>query len=416
MGARERFVPQRVGQILATFDEQPWHAPGAAARFRLLARMVSALIHFETHERERAMTQAWHTVDGAGPGIPVDTADVTTELVGLLEAGNFVPVTIDELDRAMEAESLVPLRLEVDLDDYDDLIIHRRGSHTETIEVKRWKGLRTDERRITIDEQVVVLTRTKPRAWFDERGVDPDERGLVPGLLSLKLFQDVPRADIEMLLPSTEVRFRPIDTILVGVPAVASGVIVLATKLGPTIALIALLIGAWLGLREETPELDQTALVVLLGGAVTLGGFLFRQWNKLKNRRVAYLKTLSENLYFRTLADGPGVIHTLLAAAEEQEVIEVLLAYRLLLAADGGSTDGGLTLEQLDRRVEEWLASTCQVQIDFEIDDAVAKLDRLDLLASHRPLRAAPLADALASLDNRWDDLFRPDGRPAPST
>ncbi|MDH3683620.1 MAG: TMEM143 family protein, partial [Acidimicrobiia bacterium] len=198
------------------------------------------------------------------------------------------------------------------------------------------------------------------------------------------------------------VRFRPIDTVLVGVPAVASGIAVLATKLLPTLGLIVLLIGAGLGLRDETPVLDQTTLLILLGGVVTLGGFLFRQWGKLKNRRVEYLKTLSENLYFRTVADGPGVLHTLLSAAEQQEVIEVLLAYRFLLASPGGATAA-----ELDAAVEQWLEEHCQREIDFEVDDAIDKLRRLEIIDGRRLLRPRPLSTTLVALDGRWDDLFR---------
>ncbi len=181
-------------------------------------------------------------------------------------------------------------------------------------------------------------TRVKPQAWFDDHDIDPADRNLVPGHVSLKQFQNVPRADIEMLLPSAKVRFRPIDTVLVGAPALASGVAIVFTKLLSTLGLMFLLIAAWLGFRDEQPTLDQTSLVVLFGGVVTLGGFLFRQWSKLKNRRVEYLKTLTENLYFRTLGNGPGVLHTLLASAEEQEIVEVVLAYRFLLAAPEGLT------------------------------------------------------------------------------
>ena len=246
---------------------------------------------------------------------------------------NYTPVTMAELDQALVNESLIPLRLEVDLDDYDELLIYRRGSRQDTVEIPSWIGLRTKERTITVDKRVVVYARVKPQSWFDDRKIDPADRNLVPDHVSLKQFQNVPRADIEMLLPSTQVGLRLIDSLLVGVPAVASGIAVLVTKLLPTLGLIFLLVGAWLGFRDEQPDIDQAALVILFGGSVTLAGFLFRQWTKLKNRRLEYLKILTENLYVRTVAAGPGVLHTLLSSAEQQEVVEVLLAYRFLLAA-----------------------------------------------------------------------------------
>ena len=205
-----------------------------------------------------------------------------------------------------------------------------------------------------------------------------------------------------MLLPSTQVGFRLIDSLLIGVPAVASGVAVLATKLLPTLGLIFLLAGTWLGFRDEQPEIDQAALVILFGGVVALGGFVFRQWTKLKNRRLEYHKTLTETLYFRTLAAGSGVLHALLSSAEQQEVVEVLLAYRFLLAAPGG-----LTAAELDTKVEAWLRDAGHGDIDFEVADAVAKLRRLEVIEGRSTMRALPLPESLAQLNRRWDDLFR---------
>ncbi len=426
VAASERFVPQRTGQLTRDLADLSWAdadgheraTTGGAEEFRAFARLLAALYHYEFYEREQRAIDAWDALAEQSTDrdptdrVPTDREDaasaITGELSGLLDGANYVPVTMAELDDALSRESLIPLRLDVDLDDYDEVLIYRRGSHPDTVTIPKWRGLRQEEKTITVDERVVVHTRVKPATWFEEQGIDPADRNLVPGHVSLKQFQNVPRADIEMLLPSTRVRFRPIDTILVGVPALVSGIAVLATKLLPTIGLIALLVAAGLGFRDESPELDQTALVVLLGGVVTLGGFLFRQWTKLKNRRVEYLKTLSENLYFRTLADGPGVLHTLLATAEQQEVVEVLLAYRFLLAQPEG-----MTAAELDTTIEAWLRGACQQEIDFEIDDAVGKLRRLGVLDETAPvngaarLRPVPLPTALADLDRRWDDLFR---------
>jgi hypothetical protein len=399
MADRERFIPQRIGQLTTDLCSLPWPEDhDGAEQFRSFSRLTSALYHYEFHDREQVVTEAWERV-GDDPGA---AALVVAELTGLLDGANYTPVTMAELDDALVSESLIPLRLEVDLDDYDELLIYRRGSQQDTVKIPKWMGLRSDEQTITVDKRVVVYTQVKPQSWFDERKTDPADRNLVPNHVSLKQFQNVPRADIEMLLPSTQVGLRFIDSMLVGVPAVASGVAVLATKLLPTLGLIFLLVGAWLGFRDEQPDIDQAALVILFGGAVTLGGFVFRQWTKLKNRRIDYLKTLTENLYLRTLAAGPGVLHTLLSSAEQQEVVEVLLAYRFLLA-----TPGGLTAAELDAEVETWLRDAGQGDIDFEVADAVAKLRRMEVIKGRRTMRALPLPESLALLDRRWDDLFR---------
>lgn len=390
-------MPRRVGELTTELCEVPWVDGDDADRFRAFSRLAGALRHYEYHDREQRMLEAWEHIGDE----PTAASAVSVELAGLLDHANYTPLTMAELDEALERESLLPLRLEVDVDDYEELLVFRRGSHRDVVGVPRWWGLRTQERTVTVDERVVVYARIKPQPWFDEQGRDPADRNLLPGHVSLKQFQRVPRADVEMLLPSAQVRLRPIDTVMVGLPALASGLAVLFTKLLPTIGLVVLFVGAWLGLRDQEPELDQASLIILLGGAITLGGFLVRQWSKLKNRRLEYLKTLSESLYFRTLGDGPGVLHTLLASAEEQEVVEVLLAYRFLLAAPDG-----LSGEDLDTAVEAWLQESCHREVDFEIDDALDKLRRLEVVEGTTFLRPVALTDALAHLDRRWDDLF----------
>ena len=402
-----------MGELTRDLCDLPWpeHSDGAE-QFRAFSRLTAALYHYEFHDREQVITEAWDAAKQGGP-VGDEAADaVTSELSGLLDAANYEPVTSAELEDALERESLLPLRLEVDLDDYSEVLVYRRGTHQDTVVIPRFRGLRRIERSITIDERVVIHSRVKEDEWFRSQDIDPSQRNLVPGHVSLKQFQNVPRADIEMLLPSAQVKFRLIDSLLIGVPAFVSGIVVLATKLLPTLGLIALLFGAWAGLREDQPDLDQAALVVLFGGALTLGGFSFRQVTKLKNRKVDYLKTLTENLYLRTLADGPGVFHTLLATAEEQEVGEVLLAYRMLLAHPEG-----LTTAELDVAVETYLRETCHTDIDFEVDDALGKLDRLAVISRQVDRRFGrtaqtqivpyPLSHSLAVLDQRWDDLFR---------
>lgn len=397
MAERERFVPQRVERLSSTLCELPWSDSDDEARFRGFTRLVSALYHFEFHSRERMIVDAWDRIAED----PVARTLVTGELTGLLDAANYTAVTMSELDDALTHESLIPLRFEVDLDDYEEMLIYRRGSRSEQVEIPRWYGVRSEQRTITVDERVVVHTRVKPQQWFDDQGIDAADRNLRPGHVSLKQFQNVPRADLEMLLPSTQVRMRPIDTTMVAVPALVSGIAVFATKLLPTLGLIFLLAGAALGFREESPDLDQTALVILLGGTVALGGFFFRQWSKVKNRRVEYLRTLSDNLYFRTLGAGPGVLHTLLSTAEEQEVAEAIVAYRFLLRAPEGRTP-----DELDAEIEAWFRSSYDQDIDFEIDDALWKLHRLGVVVGDGTLQARPLDEALAMLDRRWDDLF----------
>jgi len=73
------------------------------------------------------------------------------------------------------------------------------------------------------------------------------------------------------------VRMKPIDMLLIGVPAAVGGVVVLVTKLLGTLLLLGSLFAFWLGLRDDEVVLDQTALIALAVGTGTLAVFVWKQ-------------------------------------------------------------------------------------------------------------------------------------------
>ena len=62
--------------------------------------------------------------------------------------------------------------------------------------------------------------------------------GFEPSSTIVKLFQNVPKADLEMLFPNSEVRMRPIDKVIIGSSALIGGAVVLVTKLGASLLLL----------------------------------------------------------------------------------------------------------------------------------------------------------------------------------
>ena len=319
----------------------------------------------------------------------------------VLKAANFVAITRADLERALQEESLFNVRLEVNFDDFEEVVFFRRGESRRTETIRRLFGLKSEEITFTNYDRVLVYVRFRDAEHFARQG----RKNLLftPGSTLLKLFQNVPKADLEMLFPNTEVRMKLMDKILIGVPAAAGSVALLVTKLSGTLILVGAFIAFWLGLRAEPVTIDQAALVTLAVGLGTLAGYLFRQFNKFKNRKIQFMKTLTENLYFRNLDNNAGVFHRLIDAAEEEECKEALLAYRALLLA--GSA---LTEQELDAAVEGWFRDRWQCDLDFEADDALAKLVRLELVTQDAGrYQAVPLEEALRRLDERWDNFFQ---------
>ncbi len=190
----------------------------------------------------------------------------------------------------------------------------------------------------------------------------------------LKLFQNVPAADVEMLFPNTRVGMRLSDKLMIGIPAVISGGVVMSTKLGATLVLLGSLLAFWFGLSKEPVSLDRAALLVLAAGLGTLGGYFWKQYSNFKNRKMRFTQALTENLYFKLLDNNAGVLLRMLDEAEDSECKESLLAYYFLLAGAAP-----MSAQQLDQQIEAWFAQRWQCQLDFEIDDALQKLQLLGL-------------------------------------
>ena len=177
-----------------------------------------------------------------------------------------------------------------------------------------------------------------------------------------------------MLFPNTQVGMRLIDKLLIGIPALVSGGIVLTTKLGATLVLLGSLAGYWLGTHDKQVELDKSALIAIGAGVGAVMGYLWKQFSSYKNRKLRFTQALTQNLYFKLLDNNAGVFYRLINDAEESECKETLLAYYFLLS--NGET---LSAQALDKAIEQWFENNWQCKLDFEVEDALQKLQNLSL-------------------------------------
>lgn len=408
--SRDRHLPLRRHDVVELCAADARLPAADRAAFRDLCRILQGVFHFEFHAQLEELKRCHAPFDPDADTVPIGATTpaerqqlhdgMVAGLTQLLQAGNYEPIPRRTLEDSLRGESLFQVRLAVDFDDFEDLLLFRRGGSERTATLRTWGGLR--KRTITFAnyDRVALLVRFRDQAWFD--GKKRRELPFVPGSTVLKLFRNVPAADLEMLFPNTEVRMKPIDMVLIGVPAAVGGVVVLVTKLLGTLLLLGSLFAFWLGLRDDEVVLDQTALVALAVGAGTLAVFVWKQVNRFKTRKIRFLKALTENLYFKSLDNNAGVFHRLLDDAEEEEGKEAMLAYWFL-----HTSAGPLTSEAIDRGVERWLQERAGRRVDFDIADAAHKLARLGLVTQQGDeWTALPLADAKAVLDRAWDGYF----------
>jgi len=410
LGRRERFISYRKTDIITMCCDDAYLAEKDILKFQDVCKLLSSIFHFRFHKSLETLKDSYAPVN---PDLdtqlvyPKTSEEKTqmesvliSELKQLLDTANFEAITKEDLDRAMQEESLFKIRLNVDFDDFEEVLFFRRGETEEEETLISWFGLRKKKISFVNYSRVVIYVKYKDQAYFDQQ--KRKQLFFTPDSTIIKLFQNIPRSDLEMLFPNTEVRMKTIDKLIIGVPAAIGGIIMLVTKLGATLILTGTLVAFWLGMRYKPVVLDQAALLGLAAGFGTLGAFLWKQFSNFKNRKIQFMKTLADNLYFKNLDNNTGVFHRLIDAAEEEECKEAILAYYFLL-----KSGEAMKMEEIDYAIEHWFQKKYQHSLDFEISDALEKLEELGLTKTNdNQITAIPLDDARIKLDAIWDNYF----------
>lgn len=397
----ERYIPLRCGQLVERLCADAQLVPDGPA-FRRVARLLEHHVHHAFGARQRRLKHAWRPFDDDhvrrhGRADEAEqsaaAAALATELDDLLTKANYERVREDEIEQSL-SERPIDIGLRVDLADFEELVVYRRGRRVLRETRRRWLFW-TREVDVPVYERVCLFVRFRSAAELAARG----RRDLAfdPGDVCLKLFHTIPQHDIETLFPNAEVRLRTLDRWLLGLPAAAGMVHFLLFK-GAALVTIGVALLVLLGMWEGKPPDMNEALAAL----VTLGlllAYLFRHWNNFKSRKIRFLQLLSDRLYYRKLDNGIGVVFHLLDSAEEAEVKEALLAWVILARAERP-----LSVEEMDARAEAWLAEQTGCAVDFEERDAMAKLVDFGLVreVSDGRWEALDAADAETRLRDLW--------------
>ena len=409
----DEFIPIRKTDILAALAEQgAFASEDDRNKFRQLCRMLGSIYHYEYFELlEKLRDDYYYFNPQIDPHAGISAADhhkaydeLLASFVKVLKGANFIEVPHAEIEHAHRRRAVLPVEVKAPLDDYREVRFFRRGHHKEAVEVSDWTGLRKRQVEADVYDDVVLFVAMKPQTnGAPKRAIKRlNRRKLRPGSVLIKYFRDIASADLNALFPNIQVVMSAKDKLMLGVPALAGGIPILL-NLYATITVLFVVAGFYLGVSAAVEDSQFKTALAALTGLVALGGFIMRQFMKYQRQSLKYQKELTDNIYFRNINNNAGIFDYIIGAAEEQECKEAFLAYHFLHVAAAP-----LTQDDLDGRIEQWLMKTFGVDLDFEVDDALAKLERLGLLQRDgERLSVPPLDKALAQLDHVWDNFFR---------
>lgn len=335
---------------------------------------------------------------------------------------NYRKLSQEEIEASFHTQSLIKLRTDVDLDEFTQVECFVRGGDIKTQEGRDWKFKKV-EHKIDIWRRVLLLMQFKKDSELTAEQLKRRQKtGIAyqPGKIYVYQYKDVPRPDLEILFPNVRVSMNSKDRIMLSVPALAAAVVTIL-KVGVKIAFIAGVIAfvffgkEMFGFEQNNATDLMKVAVTVLGVLVAFGGLGFKQYTSVKNKRIGFLKEVSEHLFFRNIAMNKSVFDRIIDDGEDEDSKEAMLIYYHLLTHTGSP----LTREQLDTKIQDWMKERFDTVIDFDIDGPVEKLKRFEgvtnrgekktlLTESAEGLLEIPtLDDAKEILDYHWDNAFQ---------
>ena len=319
----------------------------------------------------------------------------------ILTQANYVQIDHNDVEQILTRDSAYGLDLYVDLDAFEEILIYYRGASTKRDLRRRWqKFYLREEFDVPIFRRLFLLFKLKPfdkhvREVMEKQKLNrreaeklvKRERETIPSevkesCIYMKLFKNIPRSDLEMVFPNTRVRFRFYDKLRLS--ATAGGGLTLGTvSAAGKVAMLA-----------SNP-------IAAAGALVGLGGIAFRQAMNFMNQKQRYMVVMAQNLYFHAMADNRGVMLKLAARAAEEDIKEEMLLYAVLSKEKARRAD----LPDIDAAIEQYLASSFGVSVDFDISDALERLIA-DGIVTEQPdgtLLTMPPTEAALHIDKKWD-------------
>lgn len=392
---REHFIPIRVADLVDYLCDESGPVvgqkltPDEKTAFREFARAVGGRVHAIYQGELRTLKDAYAPFDPDADPKPLKKLSdaergvclerLFDTFVHLMSRANYTRLSPDDLRKTMEGASDWGVDMSVAWDAFDKLEVFYRSKGVGKRTLRSWKKFwRKEERSVQTFRRVVVVLKQKPHRRHDP---DTDFNNVF-----LKLFKDIPTMDVEMLLPATRIKMPKLERFKLGGSATSS-IGFVGWKLSS------------LSLSGFTGALLAGSFWTIYAPLALVLGYGYKTWYSFQVTKQTYTLQLTQSLYYQNLDNNAGVMYRLLDDAEEQETRETLLAYFYLWRYAG---DRGWTAEELDDYVELDLEKRLDVKVDFEIRDALLKLEHVGIAsATDGRYRALPLAEATAKLTGR---------------
>ncbi len=390
---REHYIPLRRSDLVELLATDKDLAEEQREPFRQFCRLVTAVLHYQYHDKLEELKNEYAPFDPdqvtktvkelSSEEKETQQQRVFDKFTWVMERANYKRLSRDEMMKATEAASAWGINLDIDFSLFKNLEIYIRGDTMGTRVKRHWLQFwKMEEVRVPVYKRVVVILKLQPHPRLDSTA-NTDS-------VYLKMFKEIPKEDIEMLLPGGRLKMPKLAVGKLGASLVGA-VGFVGYKLFTEFGILLSQIGRLNPLAFWTP-------------VSLIAGYGYKQYAGYQTARQAFNLQLTRSLYYLNLDNNAGVLYHILDEAEEQECREIILAYYYLWRY---APEKGWTAADLDEYVEMDLERLVDLKVDFEIEDALDKLETFGLIEKNEDrYRTISIEKALELLDYKWDNYF----------
>lgn len=268
----------------------------------------------------------------------------------MLDRAGYQRLSQEAIEQCVGVASQWGVPLHVDFNLFDQLIVYARGDIIGTRFKRRLRKLyRREPVEVPIYQRMVVMFRLKQNQEAGET--------LAATSLHLRMFKNIPKQDIDMLLPGSRIKLSRVDRVRIVLPSLG-GFLMSIRKIASYALLFAVLALHW------------TAILVVL-----IIGYLVKSTMSYFQTKNRYQLNLNRNLYFQKLDTGAGVGFHVLSQAAGQMQVELTLAYYAIC-----TNEDPISTRKLRRKCERIVREVIDIEIDFQIDRTLQTLKELNLV------------------------------------
>lgn len=387
---QEHCIPLHTTDLVEYLAQHTVLDNDAATQFRQIAVQIQAMEHHLYRQRHEQLLYAYAPLD---PDLDRMLSSVPTpaerdRLIGetrrrtqsVLERANYRKLSEEEICGTLEAASAWGVRMRVNFQLQEWMDIYTRGAVIGTRQQRTWRNFyRYQSMDVLLYQRLVVVFRAKenhPQKFESDR-------------VYLRMFKNVPRQDIDMMLPGAGVHMTWIDHSKIVLPSMYAAGMTMWRVL--KYFLMMALLGAF-------KTVGIVVIAVLAAGYGLKSMFTFRLHTQRR-----YLLNMTQNLYYQSLGNNVAVMLRLLEEGEQQESCQSILAY--FVACQSGFVP--LSLDEIRQQCQQLVQQASGVQINFNSEIAIKNLVRLGLMRAQQDRWIAlPTAEARMQLDKTWDEWF----------